>query len=122
MTIHRLNIHSEYESILTRRPVDDGYIMGTIFPTKTEIQEGDIIIHPDYFFPKGENVTVLEVKEILEQRPARGDYKIQRPTFRKLVTARKDLTYKELEDQGLVRTEKYFDEKERKTVQKVYLN
>jgi hypothetical protein len=121
MIFHKFNIQSSLEGILTKRKTDTGFIFTTIYPPDVVIEEGDCFLHPDYFKAVGENVTVLQIDSILEERPARGDYKDERPTYRRIQVVRKELPLKELIDQGLARTEKIYDAKTGKPVKKIYL-
>jgi hypothetical protein len=101
MNIVKMNIHNSREGILTLNKENFTCI------TDQQIKKDDIILHPLYSKVNGGgDVFTFVVKEIIEERPSRGDWKDKTPsTWRSVRFAKETIPGKKLEEIGLLKSE-----------------
>ena len=99
MNIVKMSIHSHREGVLT--------INKDIFTciSDQDIKEDDIILHPLYSKVNGGDVFTFIVKEVIEQRPSRGDWATVPSTFRKIRFSKETIPGKIMNELGYLKTE-----------------
>ena len=115
MNVVKINIHNSREGILT--------LNGTTFTciSDQEIKQDDIVIHPQYSRVIDGDVFTFVVKNVLEQRPSRGDWNGKQPaTWRHVEFKKEKINGRQLAEIGIVRTEEVIENGNK--VNKTFIN
>lgn len=87
MANYHVNMGDMRSAILTisKTKADGTRVVTLLTPPDVEIKPDDIITHPQYT-NKENKLIEFKVFHVLEERPSIGNWRIERPTWRKLIT------------------------------------